>query len=40
MEKSEAIEKTIRHVLGIIKVWICYWGLQSKFPKMFSKEYV
>ncbi len=38
MDKAEAIEKTIRHIIGIVKVWVIYYGLQSKFPKFFTKE--
>jgi hypothetical protein len=38
MDKTHAIEQTFRHILGIIKVWIAYWGLQSKFPKFFAEK--
>lgn len=32
MSKNEAIVKTMRHLLGIIRVWIVYFGLSSEFP--------
>jgi hypothetical protein len=38
MEKTEAIERTLRHILGILKVWIAYWGLQSKFTRFFAEK--
>jgi hypothetical protein len=38
MDKSEAIERTIRHILGILRVWIFYFGLQSKFTRFFADK--
>ncbi|MCI0663898.1 MAG: hypothetical protein L0220_22810 [Acidobacteria bacterium] len=37
MDRNEAIEKTIRHVLGILKIWIIYFGLAAKFPRFFPE---
>jgi uncharacterized membrane protein YwzB len=38
MDKPEAIERTVRHILAILKVWITYWGLQSKFTRFFAEK--
>jgi len=37
MDRSEAIEKTIRHIIGILKIWIIYFGLSHKFTKFFPE---
>lgn len=36
--RREAIAKTIRHVLGILKVWIVYFDLKDYFPGFFKKS--
>jgi len=38
MDRPEAIERTFRHIIGILKVWIAYFGLQSKFAKFFTEK--